>query len=263
MGDYNLDRVASGEISATDLRGVVKLAQEKLGIAADGLCGPVTLAEVRKLAPAKANPPTQFIDRRSYHTPCIHGNKYTPLPRSWSQVKGITLHQTACDMGERVERYDTIGAHFAVLRSGKVLYMCNPTGVIYHGNGFNTECVGIEINGLFAGVEGDDSTLWNDPSTPYREAAQTVTPAQIEATKQLIRWLVGEVQSHGGAITKLVAHRQSSEDRRDDPGSKVWKEIALPMKAELQLDDGGPGFKINSGYPIPESWDPSRKGIKY
>jgi hypothetical protein len=39
----------------------------------------------------------------------------------------------------------------------------------------------------------------------------------------------------------------------------------MPLHADkdLRLDDGGPGYKVGTGYAIPEKWDPSRKGIKY
>ena len=38
------------------------------------------------------------------------------------------------------------------------------------------------------------------------------------------------------------------------------------MLQELGLSDGGPGFALvnqDGGYPIPEAWNPSRKGIPY
>jgi hypothetical protein len=105
--------------------------------------------------------------------------------------------------------------------------------------------------------------VWDDPSTLQRELGQTLTFEAIEATKQLIRWIVSEVEKNGGKCTKLVAHRQSSTNRRNDPGSAIWQSIALPLHTELNLDDGGPGFRIGDGYPIPQEWDPTRSGFKY
>lgn len=211
-----------------------------------------------------------MFDRRNVHAPFLRDaagkpRTYIPIPRQWGSVRGITLHQTACDMGERIERYDTIGAHFAVLRSGRVLRMCDLDRVVYHGHGWNNQCVGIEVNGLYAGLEGDLRTVWDDPSTPFREQPQTVTIEAMESTRQLVRWIVGEVALNGGAVKHLVAHRQAVDSRRNDPGEAIWKQVALPLHAELGLDDGGVGFKIpgSTGYAIPEAWDPRCEGIKY
>lgn len=182
--------------------------------------------------------------------------------RAWTKITGVCLHQTACNMGERPERYDTLGAHFAVLRSGRVVWVHDMNRIVWHGNAWNAGTVGIEIDGLFEGVLGDPSTLWNDPSTKIREVGQRVTPAQIVATKQLVRWICSEIAKAGGEIKALVAHRQSSKDRRDDPGSEAWQAIALPLHAELSLHDGGVGFALG-GLPIPEAWDPRCAGVKY
>lgn len=207
-------------------------------------------------------PPDVFrasmFDRRSDAHP-----KYAPIPRVWSKVTGVCLHQTACNMGERIARYDTIGAHFVVTRAGKVLWMHDLDRVVVHGHGWNAQCVGIEIDGLYAGVEGDPSTVWDDPTTGVREVAQHVTPEAMESARQLVRWIVGEVERNGGKVNALVAHRQAADSRRNDPGSAIWQAVALPLHAELGLTDGGVGFRLGTGYPIPEAWDPRCKGIRY
>jgi N-acetylmuramoyl-L-alanine amidase-like protein len=205
-----------------------------------------------------------MIDRRAHHVNVFRGKPYTPVKRSWAHVTGICLHQTACNMGERVERYDAIAVHFVVLRSGRVLWMADIDEVLIHGNGWNNQCVGIEIDGLYAGLESDPlRTTWDDPTTPTREQPQQVTPEAMESARQLVRWIVAEVARNGGSVHALVAHRQSSGSRENDPGEAIWKQVALPLHAELALDDGGVGFKLDDGYPIPEQWDPRCVGIKY
>lgn len=204
-------------------------------------------------------PPAIMIDRRA---PAAAKHR-DGGPRPWKQITGICLHQTACSMGERPERYDTLGAHFAVLRSGRVVWVHDMEQVVWHGNGWNAGTVGIEIDGLYEGVQGDPHTIWDDPSTKVHEVGQRATPDAIEATKALCRWICGVVAKNGGEIKALVAHRQASEDRRDDPGSELWQAIALPLHAELGLTDGGVGFKLGTGYAIPESWDPRCVGVKY
>jgi hypothetical protein len=189
-------------------------------------------------------------------------------PRPWSKVKGWCLHQTACNLHASIhlDRCDNVGAHWVVYPDGRKFQLHNIDRIIIHGNGWNNQTIGIEIDGLFAGVEGNDATVWDDPSTKYKERAGSVTTAQILAVEDIIRYDYNIIKSHGGTPTVIVAHRQASRDRRNDPGSKVWKSIALPMIAELKLSDGGPGFALsdgNGGRPIPEEWDPTRKGFPY
>lgn len=208
--------------------------------------------------PQPPPPPEHVIDRRATAVQA-HGPKrdWKVRPRAWSKVTGICLHQTACLLGERPERWDGVGCHVGITRAGKEIWLHDWNREVAHGNGWNAQCVGIEIDGLYAGVEGRIETVWDDPSTPQREQPMVLTREAIEAAKHCIRRICREVAEHGGQVRALVAHRQSSKSRRNDPGEAIWKEIALPMVAELGLSDGGAGFEIG-GYPIPREWDPSR-----
>jgi N-acetyl-anhydromuramyl-L-alanine amidase AmpD len=201
--------------------------------------------------------PLDWIDRRKFAAQSHHGHKVRRRPLS--RVTGICLHQTACHMGERPERYDGMGAHMAITRMGKVIWLHDWTHRVIHGNGWNDGTIGIEIDGLYAGVEGDDSTVWNDPSTPHREHGMALTIHTVAVAQRTIRQICAEVPG----IKALVAHRQSSRDRRNDPGSEIWSRIALPVSAELGLSDGGEGFKIGDGRAIPEAWDSRAKGVSY
>ena len=219
---------------------------------------------------------SSMTDRRDEHSPLLKvkgkpAKVYSPPKRPWTQVRGITLHQTACVMGERIARWDTLGAHFGIPRSGRILRMCDLNRIVYHGNGWNNRCVGIEVDGLFAGQEDDPDTAqdeslrstWDDPTTPTREMPMQPTPQQLVAVRQLVRWIMIETARNGGAIKYLVAHRQASGSRRNDPGECIWKPVALPLIAELGLDDAGDGFKLDDGYPIPTCWNPAYAGVPY
>jgi hypothetical protein len=206
---------------------------------------------------APVGPPPRYIDRRAFAS-----KKHDYGQRDWSKVTGICLHQTACVLGERPGRWDAIGCHVGVTRSGQVMHLHNFNRLIVHGNGWNSQTVGIEIDGMYAGIEGNDRTFWRPKDEPNRQP-QKLTAETIAATRQMIRWICDQVADHGGKIKVLVAHRQASENRQSDPGSAIWKDIALPMMDELNLSDGGHGFKIGTGYAIPEAWDPRKKGIKY
>lgn len=203
-------------------------------------------------------PPALLVDRR------IHARDYHKDggSRPWKAITGICLHQTACLLGYRPERYDTLGAHLGVMRDGHVVHVHDFDRVVWHGNGWNAKTIGIEIDGLYEGLVGHPETVWDDPSTAVRETGMEILRAQVEATKDTIRWCASEVQRHGGEVRVLVAHRQSSKNRRNDPGEGLWKAVALPMMDELGLSDGGIGFQVG-GFPIPEAWDHRARGIKY
>lgn len=182
--------------------------------------------------------------------------------RQWTEITGICLHQTACVLGSRPLRWASLGAHLGVTRQGEVMWIFGLETKVVHGNGWNSRTVGIELEGMYAGVQGDPRTFRRPPSDPHRQP-QTPTAELVEAARATIRWVCAEVTRHGGQVTKLVAHRQSSSTRRADPGSALWQELALPMQRELALDDGGKGFCIGTGAPIPESWNPAYTGERY
>ena len=182
--------------------------------------------------------------------------------RSWTQITGIVLHQTACCLGEKPARWGTVGAHLGVTRAGQVIWMHDFERIVWHANGFNNFTVGIEMDGEYAGIEGDDHTFWRPHDEPNRQP-QTATDELVNAAKATVRWIREEVARHGGKVKQLLAHRQSSGDRQSDPGSALWQRVGMPLHVELGLDDGGLDYKVGTGYRIPEAWDPSRKGIKY
>ncbi len=149
----------------------------------------------------KTKPEVKFavVDRRS-----TASREHIGGVRPWSAITGVCLHQTACVLGERPARWDTVGAHLGITRGGQVIQLHDFTRVVWHGNGWNGHTVGIEIDGLYAGVEGDVSTVWQG-KTP-----NTLTPEAAEAARQAVRWICSEVAANGGKVTALVAHRQSA-----------------------------------------------------
>lgn len=197
-------------------------------------------------------PGVEFHDRRRFAAQAHHG--YPVRGRKLASVTGICLHQTACYMGERPSRYDGGGAHVFVTRAGRVIWLHDFDRNVVHGNGWNAGTVGIEIDGLYAGVDGDPRTVWDDPSTPIHEQGMKLTEASIAAVRDVIAWIRHEVPS----VRVIVAHRQASKDRRDDPGSAIWQAIALPSGLKM-----APSTTLGDGLPIPEAWDPSCKGVRY
>ena len=211
-------------------------------------------AETQKLVEL---PGLVFHDRRTMaaRQGCLGGR------RSWGQITGITLHQTACQFGPyaKPERWDTLHAHIGVSRNGNVFWVYDFPQIVWHGNELNGHTVGIEMEGNYAGVAGDRSTAWQ----PGTGDLMVPTPELVKASQEAIRWVCQVVAQHGGKIKNLYAHRQTAASRRADPGAELWQQVALPMLAELSLYDGGSTFKIDNGRPIPEAWNSAYVGNVY
>lgn len=259
---YNDKRGRPHYMSPVMFTQIVWLAQQQLGrdgfsLEIDGALGPQTEEALKQrfnpvVLPARVDI-TGTTDR---HRQYSNGEPW--LTRNEKYITGICLHQTACYLGERPERWATVNTHYGVTRAGQEIRIHPEILIAPAANGWNNRTISIECDGLYAGIKGNLKTVWDDPSTPVREQPMEPTPELVAATKSLIRRLKAAFPS----IKYLVAHRQSSLDRQNDPGEELWKAVALPMMAELGLEDGGAGFAIG-GYPIPEIWDPAKKGIKY
>lgn len=263
---YPLPRWGADGALGTETLGALAHLLEDHGKQRDADADTVTdaeLAYVHALHDALQTPlPPPVAGDRFFDIRAEADRRYVIRRRTWKDVTGICLHQTACNLGERPQRWATIGAHLGVTREGKVIWMHDFDYAIVHGNGFNTSTVGIEMDGAYAGIEGDPKTFWRPPGDT-KSQPQSPTAELIAAAKQTVKWICSEVERHGGKVTSLVAHRQASKDRQADPGSALWKAVAMPLHGELKLDDGGPGYKIGTGFAIPEVWDASRVGIKY
>jgi peptidoglycan hydrolase-like protein with peptidoglycan-binding domain len=223
--------------------------------------------------PLPAAPPPGMVVTKDLH-PLKKGSG----TRALKSIKGVTLHQTATTLGEDPKRWYNVACHIAITRAGKIIYNNDFTKVVWHGNGFNSTTIGIEIDGHFAGIEAFDpktkkwvpdlSTYWRPESDPDR-VPLSATEAQIASLKQVIRWIKRLVDAAGGNFQYLLAHRQSSPSRISDPGQKIWMLAAVPLLDELQMTDGGHDYYIldskgRPGKPLCEPWDPARHpGVKY
>ncbi len=201
--------------------------------------------------------------------------------RRWSEVTGITLHQTAtCFLSDldpdeaklkrALARVAKIRAHLVVLRCGEVAFNAPLDRRMSHGHAFNRHDVGIEIDGYFAGVDGDNATFWKPKSRPDRKPMES-SPIQVKAARGGCRYIVETVAANGGEVLYIHAHRQTHRGKPSDPGELIWRDIALWCKAELGLSDEGPDYyvphhkhkkpgglssKAGPGRPIPVQWDP-------
>lgn len=194
--------------------------------------------------------PSMWVDARNHPL----ANPQNTKTRRWNQIDAVCLHQTACVLGESVPRWHSIPIHFGITRRGQILFLNDLTYNLPHANGFNTRSVGLELDGSYAGIEGDKKTWWKSGNLLE---PQTPTPELIESARKAIMWIEKEIARNGGKLKYVLAHRQSSMQRVSDPGSKIWKEVGVWCQDVLGLSDGGEGF-TQGGKPIPEVWDTKR-----
>jgi hypothetical protein len=167
--------------------------------------------------------------------------------RDPKKIKQLVLHQMACCFkpADPLKRFLTITAHFAITADGRILQLHPIEQLLWASNGFNGSSVAVEFAGNFPDTKG----RWWAGDNYGRDRP---TPAQFEAGRRLIRHLVKTI-----GLTQVVAHRQSSASRENDPGPEVWRNVGQWAVDTLGLSDGGPGFKLPGGNPIPDDW---RKG---
>jgi hypothetical protein len=198
------------------------------------------------------------------------------VERNARDVDSITLHQTACVFGKRKDqptRYHRalgVACHALAFHDGVVAFPNPLPWWVYQGNDFNPRALGLEVEGSFPGIP-------DDPSTPRREDLLShlgddskitpVTDLLVETGRRAILELVQRAALWGATIRYIHAHRQSSSQRRSDPGWELWVrlvlEYAVPVlglhtEEKLVLGKGD-----KRGAPIPLEWDPVRGVGRY
>lgn len=184
---------------------------------------------------------TPIEDRTSF-TP---KDKRKGKPRDMSKVYALVLHQTAGNQRNTPpDRYDGVTAHFVIKPNGQILQLHPLTARLNASNGFNAGSVAVEFAGNFPDTRGKRYVYPNGASPQG-----VLTAEQIKAGRCLIRYLVKNMN-----LTHILAHRQSSGSRENDPGPDIWYHVGQWAINNLGLRDGGQNFKVGSGNPIPDSW---------
>ena len=161
----------------------------------------------------------------------------------------LVLHQMACCFSPQdpLQRFLTIGSHFAIAKDGRILQLHPISALVWASNHFNERSVAVEFAGNFPNVTGK---WWKGKEY----GSNRPTPAQIDAGRYLVRYLM-----RVNGLTHILAHRQSSGTRENDPGPDIWYNVGQWAVDTLGLKDGGPGFKVGTGNPIPTEWRTWRK----
>jgi hypothetical protein len=161
------------------------------------------------------------------------------------KVDALVLHQMACCFKPRdpLKRFLSLGAHFAILADGRILQLHPVSALVWASNGFNARSVAVEFAGNFPNINGK---WWEGD----RFGRNRPTPEQLDAGRYLVRHLIKTI-----GLTHVLAHRQSSHARDNDPGPEIWYHVGQWAVETLGLKDGGPGYKHSTGgKPIPDQW---------
>lgn len=180
--------------------------------------------------------------------------------RPWSQIVGITWHQTASGaLDEDHPKLLAIPAHILLHRNGDYSLLHHFDHIVWHGNALNGGTIGIEIDCRAAGVEGDPDTFWiskreRAAGKGYADLVQEASPQQLYMIPKLMKMCCDEALARGGQILGNWAHRQGHSSRTSDPGSTIWKQVE---RAQVQLGYPFNDYRdraLGTGKPIPAEW---------
>jgi len=225
----------------------------------DGIAGPKTEEALRHASAASylITCKDKIVDLTGKHDHPLNYRAHRKI-----DLRGMTLHQTGCAMGDSPHRWGNVNAHYGATQSG-IAYRINPlTDFIWHGHGLSHISGGVEVEGNFEGLTGKRYTLWSGGGGPHY-----LTEPQKKALDLIFYDIKEQFALLGKEWTNIYAHRESSEDRIGDPGEEIWKNIVLPWAFRLDLDrdrfDGGRYYKKGTGHVIPKGWDSLRAGSYY
>ena len=187
-------------------------------------------------------------------------------------ITGIVIHQTAVWYGVTPAQIRNAGgdrtharnlrglniACHAIAWADGTSCLVNPLRWhVNHGNGFNANTLGLEIEGVYRGT--DEQSLRGD--------AQVFSPTALRAAKEALRYLVAEGRRQGMRIDYVYAHRQASGTRRADPGEEIWRKLVLEYAVPKLHLSTQPALvvppstsSVTRGRPVPLDWDPAGVG---
>jgi peptidoglycan hydrolase-like protein with peptidoglycan-binding domain len=143
------------------------------------------------------------------------------------------------------ESYLATGAHFCIMFDGRIVQLHPCSRMIWHGNCVSPGSVAVEFEGNFPNIKGG---WWTDKKSKVHNKDKP-TQAQFESGRFLTSYLKTVL-----GTTHILAHRQSSDSRENDPGPDIWYHVGQWAIGKLALTDGGPSFKCGTGKPILPEW---------
>ncbi|MDF2188381.1 S8 family serine peptidase [Paraflavitalea sp. CAU 1676] len=143
------------------------------------------------------------------------------------------------------EGYVNTGAHFCIMLDGRIIQLHPLSRMIWHGNCLSPRSVAVEFEGNFPNIKGK---WWIDKDSKVQNR-DVPTQAQYDAGQFLTRYLKAVLNT-----THILAHRQGSASRENDPGPDIWFNVGQWAIDKLGLTDGGASFKCGDGNTILADW---------
>ena len=254
LDHLGFDYGANDGIFGRDTEMAVKAFQSEFGLTVDGIVGPATIGKIHHYLTGSFSL-VDVEDRSIFYDRCGRHKhpKYYARTRNWSEINGVTLHQTGCPMPTSPSGWDRLNAHFGITQEGLLIQVNPCTDMIWHAQGLSRTTIGIEIEGNYPGLIDNCKTLWKGGGP-----ACSLNAAMLEAAEQLFAILTAEFATNNVEWEYTRAHRQSKNTRTADPGEEIWKLIAMPWMIRNGSTDGGSDFKRGSGKPIPKQWNSER-----
>ncbi|MEM8884921.1 MAG: N-acetylmuramoyl-L-alanine amidase [Planctomycetota bacterium] len=196
--------------------------------------------------------------------------------RDIKDVDTICIHQTAVEFGvsrraikeadgdvelARARRALDVACHTMAFRQGYFVAAHEMEVYVNHANGFNPFSLGLEIDGRYAGLMDDpDTAAREDLRTTWGGEPTELTEVTVQSSQAAIFWMVERVRQRGGRIRRVVSHRQSSANRRSDPGEEIWNRVVegfADQELGLEIDR----LRVDGdGRPVPVAWSPKGQG---
>jgi hypothetical protein len=223
-----------------------------------------------------SSPRVEILDWRARHDGrtkvSMRGGRV--LERDPLAIDSVTLHQTACEFGpahdreKRLARALRIGAHATAFREGVGVLAMPLRWQGIHANALNATSIGLEVEGLYAGLRDDPSTApREDLRTTWGGPPLEVTELVVETARALLTRIVELAAAESVELRYVRAHRQASGTRRSDPGEGLWRAVALEhavarLGLRVEPDRTWDSKASGRGRPIPEAWG-GRAGAPY
>lgn len=189
-------------------------------------------------------PAAKILDRRAFARLSDRAKPHTRKRGPNAKVDAVVLHQMGFSRGNNPDRYDSVTAHYKVLPDGTIVWSHDWDTRLPAANGFNGRSISVEFVGNLPKKIGsrDPRDFWS----PAKFGMNNLTRQQIASGQALMRFLWGK------GIRFVFGHIQSAP-KGIDPGPAIWFNVAEYAK-RLGMSDGGPGYRIPGGGPIPEHW---------
>ena len=183
----------------------------------------------------------EYEDRRHIVKEHYKGKKHhkKELDKTQKQIDSVIIHAMGFKRSSR--KYDDVKAHYAVDRTGRVIYLHDCSEYLYAAHDFNQTSISIE----FACNPPDES------GKPHSGTMSIPTKEQIVAGRQLVTLL------RDMGIKNCFGHRQSC--RKICPGPHLWYNLVKWSSDSLGMYNGEHTFstqnKYCSGTAIPMAWN--------